>query len=96
MSRPKKMLPMVGNGPQVPAAPQEAPTEEHDACCGSGEDCCESEADLIAVTPKTRDANPEKPSSISLEGLERTVVRVEGMDCASCAWASCRVCTGPW
>jgi Cd2+/Zn2+-exporting ATPase len=76
---------MVGNGPQVPAAPQEAPTEEHDACCGSGEDCCESEADLIAVTPKTREANPEKPSSISLEGLERTVVRVEGMDCASCA-----------
>jgi Zn2+/Cd2+-exporting ATPase len=85
VSRPKKMLPVVGQAPVGSAAPQETPPQEHDACCGPGEDCCEGEAGLIAVTPKTREANPETPSGISLEGLERTVVRVAGMDCASCA-----------
>ena len=85
MSRPKKMLPVVGQAPQGSAAPQEAPTEEHDACCGPGVDCCEGEAGLVAATPTTREANPETPENITLEGLERTVVRVEGMDCASCA-----------
>ena len=67
------------------AAPQEAPTEEPDACCGPGEDCREGEAGLVAASPTTREANPEMPSGVSLDGLERTVVRVEGMDCASCA-----------
>ena len=85
MSRPKKMLPVVGQAPQGSAAPQEAPTEEHDACCGPGVDCCEGEAGLVAATPTTREANPETPENIPLEGLERTVVRIEGMDCASCA-----------
>ena len=85
MSRPKKMLPVVGQVSPGSAAPQEAPTEEPDACCGPGEDCCEGEAGLAAATPKTREANPETPEGVPLDGLERTVVRVEGMDCASCA-----------
>ena len=85
MSRPKKMLPVVGQASPGPVAPQEAPTDEPDACCGPGEDCCEDEAGLVAATPKTREANPETPSGIPLERLERTVVRVAGMDCASCA-----------
>jgi Cd2+/Zn2+-exporting ATPase len=79
------MLPVVGQAPPQSAAPQEVPAEETDACCGPGEDCCEGEASLVAATPKTRETNPEAPSDLSLEGLERTVVRVEGMDCASCA-----------
>src|SRR5215213_9247007 len=79
------MLPVVGQAPPGSAAPQEAPTEEPDACCGLGEDCCEGEAGLAAATPKTREANPETPEDVPLDGLERTVVRVEGMDCASCA-----------
>src|SRR5918997_5905519 len=79
------MLPVVGQAPPGSAAPQEAPTEEPDACCGLGEDCCEGGAGLAAATPKTREANPETPEGVPLDGLERTVVRVEGMDCASCA-----------
>ncbi len=51
MSRPKKMLPVVGQDP-TPA------------------------------TPSTR-VHTDNPSSV--DGTERTVVRVEGMDCASCA-----------
>ena len=85
MSRPKKMLPVVGQASPDTAAPQEASTEEHDACCGPGEDCYEDEARLVGVTPKTREANPEAPEDVPLERLERTVVRVAGMDCASCA-----------
>ena len=78
MSRPKKMLPVIGQASPGSPAPQQTPTEEHDACC-------EAETGLAAVTPKTREANPEAPSDHSLEGLQRTVVRVAGMDCASCA-----------
>jgi Cd2+/Zn2+-exporting ATPase len=85
VSRPKKMLPVVGQALPGSAAPQEAPTEEPDACCEPGEDCREGEAGLVAASPTTREANPEMPSGVSLDGLERTVVRVEGMDCASCA-----------
>jgi Cd2+/Zn2+-exporting ATPase len=85
VSRPKKMLPVVGQALPGSATPQEAPTEEPDACCGPGEDCREGEAGLVAASPTTRGANPEMPSGVSLDGLERTVVRVEGMDCASCA-----------
>jgi Zn2+/Cd2+-exporting ATPase len=85
VSRPKKMLRVVGQASPGSVAPQEAPTEEPDACCGPGDDCCEGGAGLAAVTPVTREANPETSSGISLEALERTVVRVAGMDCASCA-----------
>jgi Cd2+/Zn2+-exporting ATPase len=85
VSRPKKMLPVVGQAPPGSAAPQEGVPHENDACCGPGEDCCEGEAGLAAATPKTREPNLETPSDIPLDGLERTVVRVAGMDCASCA-----------
>jgi Zn2+/Cd2+-exporting ATPase len=85
VSRPKKMLPVVGQASPGSAAPQEAPTEEPDACCGPGEDCCEDESGLVAATPKTRESNPETREVVPPEGLERTVVRVAGMDCASCA-----------
>ena len=85
MSRPKKMLPVIGQAAPGSPAPQETPTEEPDACCGPGEDCWEAEAGLVAVTPKTREAKPEAPEDVLLENLERTVVRVAGMDCASCA-----------
>ena len=61
MSRPKKMLPVVGQAPQEPEVTERG-------------------------TPTTREANPEAaPKGGSLGVLERTVVRVEGMDCASCA-----------
>nr|MDQ5813049.1 cadmium-translocating P-type ATPase [Actinomycetota bacterium] len=83
MSRPKKMLPVLGQASPESAAPQETASQEHDTCCGPGEDRCET--DLVAATPKTREERPEAPSGLSLEGLARTVVRVEGMDCASCA-----------
>jgi Zn2+/Cd2+-exporting ATPase len=82
VSRPKKMLPVVGQASPGPAAPQEAPTEVHDACCGPGEDCCEGETGLVGAAPNTREANPEGVLHV---GLGRTVVRVAGMDCASCA-----------
>src|SRR3712207_4002392 len=85
VSRPKKMLPVVGQASPRSEAPQEAPTDDPDACCGPGEDCCEAGAGLVAATPKTREANPEAPAVGALDGLEKTVVRVEGMDCASCA-----------
>jgi Zn2+/Cd2+-exporting ATPase len=53
MSRPKKMLPVIGQDPaSAPAA------------------------------PSTR-VHTDNPSPV--DGAERTVVRVEGMDCASCA-----------
>ncbi|MDQ3589963.1 MAG: cadmium-translocating P-type ATPase [Actinomycetota bacterium] len=83
MSRPKKMLPVFGQASPESAAPQETAPQEQDTCCGPGEDRCE--ADLVAATPKTREERPAAPSGLSLEGLARTVVRVEGMDCASCA-----------
>ena len=80
MSRPKKMLPVLGQSPQEPP-----PTLGDSNGCT--DDCC---ADIVeeapAATPTTREANPEaSPSGDTLDGLERTVVHVEGMDCASCA-----------
>ena len=82
MSRPKKMLPVVGQA--FPGS--EAPSEETDTCCGPGEECCDDGVSLKVATPKPREANPEVPGGdVGLNGLERTVVRVAGMDCASCA-----------
>ncbi|HEV2093541.1 MAG TPA: cation-translocating P-type ATPase [Rubrobacter sp.] len=79
MSRPKKMLPVLG---QTPAPEQETPgatSAETDSCT---DDCCaESEA-----LPTAREANPEVPGGVFVgDDFQRTVVRVEGMDCASCA-----------
>ena len=53
MSRPKKMLPVLGQGELAPSP-----------------------------VPQTRE---EPTVSAPTDGVERTVVRVEGMDCASCA-----------
>ncbi len=78
MSRPKKMLPVLGQEPEVRGP---FPAEGEAEGCADG--CCsDAEAqEASAATPRTREANPEVPEG----GLERTVVRVEGMDCASCA-----------
>jgi Cd2+/Zn2+-exporting ATPase len=70
----KKLLPVFGQTP-----PEAEASEKAGACSGA---CC-SDAVLegLVETPETREANPEAPEG----GLARTVVRVEGMDCASCA-----------
>ena len=85
MSRPKKMLPVVGQASREPeVTEQEAARDEADGCADG---CCSdvaAEAPAV-VAPTTREANPEGPGGGSLGVLERTVVRVEGMDCASCA-----------
>ena len=81
MSRPKKMLPVLGQASQEP----EAARKETDGCA---DDCCSAPetVEASAVTPSTREANPEAAEGDAASGvLERTVVRVEGMDCASCA-----------
>lgn len=86
MSRPKKMLPVLGQSPQESDVIREsgAALGEPDGCTDG---CCPEVAEKApAATPTTREANPEAPpSGTTLDGLERTVVRVEGMDCASCA-----------
>ena len=81
MSRPRRMLPVLGQASEGPKPREpEAPYGEAEGCADA---CCSSEAaaGAVSATPTTREANPEIPAS----GLERTVVRVEGMDCASCA-----------
>ena len=86
MSRPKKMLPVVGQASPGSEAPQKSPPEDSDACCGPGEECCETAAGMGNAAPRTREAQPEAFSGVYADGgLERTVVRIEGMDCASCA-----------
>jgi Cd2+/Zn2+-exporting ATPase len=84
MSRPKKMLPVVGQEP-----PKEAKPERLDETADCSDGCCAPSAEFAAAgsaAPATREANPEASGgAILLGGAERTVVRVEGMDCASCA-----------
>ncbi|HET6885527.1 MAG TPA: cation-translocating P-type ATPase [Rubrobacteraceae bacterium] len=86
MSRPKKMLPVLGQASPEPEVKEpEAARDEADSCT---DDCCSGPetVERSAATPRTREANPEVPEeSAALGVLERTVVRVEGMDCASCA-----------
>jgi Cd2+/Zn2+-exporting ATPase len=84
LSRPKKMLPVLGQAPQEPeVAELEAARVETDGCT---DDCCSGAETLeTPAAPTTREANPEAPGGTSLGVVERTVVRVEGMDCASCA-----------
>ena len=82
MSRPKKMLPVLGQAPQE--------TEPHlGEADGCADDCCsgpEAAGEARATTPRTREVDLEVPEGgAALGNLERTVVRVEGMDCASCA-----------
>jgi Cd2+/Zn2+-exporting ATPase len=71
----KKMLPVLGQAPPEAKAPSEQASACSDACCS------DTAPEAIIATPTTREVNPEVPDG----GLERTVVRVEGMDCASCA-----------
>ena len=76
MSRPKKMLPVLG---------QES---ARDAAEGCTDDCCSSPemVETPAATSKIREGNPRTAEGNTASGVrERTVVRVEGMDCASCA-----------
>src|SRR5215213_4527787 len=91
LSRPKKMLPLLGQEPREPEVqkkPEAALGEADDGCV---DDCCsgtEETLEASAATPRTREAasiseTPEGGAPLGL--LERTVVRVEGMDCASCA-----------
>nr|MDP9479503.1 heavy-metal-associated domain-containing protein [Actinomycetota bacterium] len=88
MSRPKKMLPVLGQESQVQPEVRE-PEVAHAGEDGCADGCCCSDASpagATAATPTTREANPEAPEGgAALGALERTVVRVEGMDCASCA-----------
>jgi Cd2+/Zn2+-exporting ATPase len=79
------MLPVLGQLSQEPEVREPEAARVEPDCCS--DDCCSDvAAEESATTPTTREANPEAPpSSAILDGLERTVVRVEGMDCASCA-----------
>jgi Zn2+/Cd2+-exporting ATPase len=81
VSRPKKMLPVLGQASPEPEAPRDGGDDCTEDCCSSPET-----VDTSIATPRTREANPEVPEKSATFGvLERTVVRVEGMDCASCA-----------
>jgi Cd2+/Zn2+-exporting ATPase len=69
----KKMLPLLGQ----PA--RKAPSEHVDACA---DDCCsEGDPTAFVATPAVSESNPEVPDG----ELAKTILRVEGMDCASCA-----------
>jgi Cd2+/Zn2+-exporting ATPase len=91
VSHPKKRFPVLGQSPQEPEVrdPEAAYGDADDGCTDG---CCSSAetVDTPTATPRTRQANPEMPSGAPEGGAplgvsERTVVRVEGMDCASCA-----------
>ena len=69
----KKMLPILGQ----PA--REAHPEHGDGCA---DDCCaEGAPEAFVGAPVASESNPEVPEG----ALTRTVLRIEGMDCASCA-----------
>ena len=87
MSRLKKVLPVLGQAPREPEVKR--PETAADGCT---DDCCRGPEPVKApaTTPRTREANPEapegRPTKVGAASvLERTIVRVEGMDCASCA-----------
>jgi Cd2+/Zn2+-exporting ATPase len=84
VSRPKKILPVVRQGTSKPETPREEVREGAGACSDT---CCSEEAPSTgSAMLKTQEANPEVPSrGFADAGFDRTVVRVEGMDCASCA-----------
>jgi Cd2+/Zn2+-exporting ATPase len=89
VSRPKKMLPVLGQAPQdreteKPQTAREGTDGPVDDCT---DDCCKGPetAHTPAATFSAREANPEVPGGMPDGVLKRTVVRVEGMDCASCA-----------
>jgi Cd2+/Zn2+-exporting ATPase len=85
----KKMLPILGQPTQkADASPDHVEACEDDCCSptehvGACEDDCCSEGgqEALAGTPSVRRLDPELTDG----ALARTVLRVEGMDCASCA-----------
>jgi Zn2+/Cd2+-exporting ATPase len=89
LSGPKKMLPRLGQEPREPEVQKQPEAAFGEADDGCVDDCCsgaQEKLEATAATPRTREANSEGPEGgASLGLLERTVVRVEGMDCASCA-----------
>jgi hypothetical protein len=62
LSRPKKMLPLLGQeprGPEVQKQPEATLGEADDGCV---DDCCSGVKETLeaaAATPNTREANPE-------------------------------------
>ena len=91
MSRPKKMLPLLGQEPREPEVQKQPEAAFGEADDGCVDDCCSGAEETLeapAATPRSREVASisETPEGrASLGHLERTVVRVEGMDCASCA-----------
>jgi Cd2+/Zn2+-exporting ATPase len=75
VSRPKKMLPVLGQVSQEPeVGGPESARDGADGCCSSPE-----MVETSAATSKAREG------SAAPNVRERTVVRVVGMDCAGCA-----------
>jgi hypothetical protein len=67
LSRPKKMLPVLGQEPRKREDQKqpEAALGEADDCCV--DDCCSGAEETLepsAVTPRTREANPETPEAV--------------------------------
>jgi hypothetical protein len=61
VSRPKKMLPVLGQAPQEPEGQKPGPA------LGEADGCCSDNATVekaSAATPRTREANPEMPSGV--------------------------------
>jgi Zn2+/Cd2+-exporting ATPase len=74
----KKALPVLGQTrPEAEASP-----EQVGACTGA---CCSDLAAETSAASPGREPKPEADGVIREGGLKRIVVRVEGMDCASCA-----------
>ena len=86
MSRSKKMLPVLGQVSQEPeVGGQESARDGADGCT---DDCCSSPGmvETPAATSKTGEENSRAGEGGDAPVVrERTVLRVEGMDCASCA-----------
>ncbi|HEY6583057.1 MAG TPA: cation-translocating P-type ATPase [Rubrobacter sp.] len=75
----------MGQTPEEPEVGE--PEAAHTEADGCTDGCC-SDAEAVepsAATPRTREVNPEAQGGATIGVMERTVVRVEGMDCASCA-----------
>ena len=82
MSRPKKTLPVLGQ------VSRESEVREPESARGGADGCCSNPevVERSAASSKTREGNTKAPDGRAAPGvLGRTVVRVEGMDCASCA-----------
>jgi Zn2+/Cd2+-exporting ATPase len=82
VSRPKKMLPVLGQ------VSRESEVRGPESARGGADSCCSNPevVERSAASSKTLEWNPKAPEGSATPGVrERTVVHVEGMDCASCA-----------